>query len=215
MKILIADDEPVSRRLIERTLERYGYEVITAGDGAAAIRELIKPDGPRLALIDWMMPELDGPEVCRQLRARQGSPYVYMLLLTSKELSEDIVTGLEAGADDYLTKPCEPAELQARLRTGQRILKLEDNLVEAREQMRFKATHDALTALWDRGAILALLRGEVNRSAADFPVGQGRDSFAPAWRDEQNCRGLPYFATHVRRRPLQRDQRCSRPPGGR
>jgi len=170
MKILIADDEPVSRRLIERTLERYGYEVITAGDGAAAILELIKPDGPRLALIDWMMPELDGPEVCRQLRARQGSPYVYMLLLTSKELSEDIVTGLEAGADDYLTKPCEPAELQARLRTGQRILKLEDNLVEAREQMRFKATHDALTSLWDRGAILALLRGELNRTAADFPV---------------------------------------------
>ena len=92
MKILIADDEPVSRRLIERTLERYGYEVITAGDGAAAILELIKPDGPRLALIDWMMPELDGPEVCRQLRARQGSPYVYMLLLTSK------ITPIETGA---------------------------------------------------------------------------------------------------------------------
>jgi two-component system cell cycle response regulator len=170
MKILIADDEPVSRKLIERTLERYGYEVITAGDGAAAARELSKPDGPRLALIDWMMPELDGPEVCRQVRARQASPYVYMLLLTSKELSEDIVTGLEAGADDYLTKPCEPAELQARLRTGQRILKLEDNLVEAREQMRFKATHDALTSLWDRGAILSLLQSEVGRSAAGFPV---------------------------------------------
>jgi len=170
MKILIADDEPVSRRLIERTLERYGYEVISAGDGAEAARELSKPDGPRLALIDWMMPELDGPEVCRQIRARQSSPYVYMLLLTSKELSEDIVTGLEAGADDYLTKPCEPAELQARLRTGQRILKLEDNLVEARELMRYKATHDALTSLWDRGAILSLLRGEVNRSAASFPV---------------------------------------------
>ena len=170
MKILIADDEPVSRRLIERTLERYGYEVITAGDGAAAARELAKPDGPRLALIDWMMPELDGPEVCRQIRARQSSPYVYMLLLTSKELSEDIVAGLEAGADDYLTKPCEPAELQARLRTGQRILKLEDNLVEAREQMRFKATHDALTSLLDRGAILSLLSGEVNRTDAGFPV---------------------------------------------
>jgi diguanylate cyclase (GGDEF)-like protein len=170
MKILIADDEPVSRRLIERTLERCGYEVITAGDGAAAVRELSKPDGPRLALIDWMMPEMDGPAVCRAIRARQSSPYVYMLLLTSKELSEDIVTGLEAGADDYLTKPCEPAELQARLRTGQRILKLEDNLVEAREQMRYKATHDALTSLWDRGAILSLLSGEVNRTAAGFPL---------------------------------------------
>jgi two-component system cell cycle response regulator len=170
MKILIADDEVISRRMIERTLERFGYEVITAGDGAAAARELSKPDGPRLALIDWMMPEMDGPEVCRQIRARIGSPYVYMLLLTSKELSEDIVAGLEAGADDYLTKPCEPAELQARLRTGQRILKLEDDLVEAREQMRFKATHDALTSLWDRGAILSLLRGEVNRTAGGFPV---------------------------------------------
>jgi len=170
MKILIADDEPVSRRLIERTLERFGYEVIVAGNGAEAARELSKPDGPRLALIDWMMPELDGPEVCRQIRARQSSPYVYMLLLTSKELSEDIVAGLEAGADDYLTKPCEPAELQARLRTGQRILKLEDNLVEARELMRFKATHDALTSLWDRGAILNLLSGEVSRSAAGFPL---------------------------------------------
>jgi diguanylate cyclase (GGDEF)-like protein len=170
MKILIADDEPVSRRLIERTQERYGYEVITAGDGAAAVRELAKPDGPRLALIDWMMPELDGPEVCRQIRAKQSSPYVYMLLLTSKELPEDIVAGLEAGADDYLTKPCEPSELQARLRTGQRILKLEDTLVEAREQMRFKATHDALTSLLDRGAILSLLSGEVNRTGAGFPV---------------------------------------------
>jgi two-component system cell cycle response regulator len=170
MKILVADDEAVSRRLIERTLERYGYEVITASDGAAAARELAKPDGPRLALIDWMMPEMDGPEVCRHVRARQSSPYVYILLLTSKELSEDIVAGLEAGADDYLTKPCEPAELQARLRTGQRILKLEDNLVEAREQMRFKATHDALTSLWDRGAILTLLSNEVNRTEAGFPV---------------------------------------------
>jgi len=170
MKILIADDESVSRRLIERTLQRYGYEVIAVEDGAAAACELAKPDAPRLALIDWMMPELDGPEVCRQVRARQSSPYVYMLLLTSKELSEDIVAGLEAGADDYLTKPCEPAELQARLRTGERILKLEDNLVEAREQMRFKATHDALNSLWDRGAILSLLRGEVNRTAAGFPI---------------------------------------------
>jgi diguanylate cyclase (GGDEF)-like protein len=85
-------------------------------------------------------------------------------LLTAKQSSEDIVQGLKAGADDYLTKPCHPAELQARLHTGRRILQLEDKLVEAREQMRFKATHDSLTSLWDRGAVLTLLRSELSRA---------------------------------------------------
>ena len=120
--------------------------------------------GPRLALIDWMMPGLDGPGVCQEVRTRHNDLYVYIVLLTSKESSEDIVKGLEAGADDYLTKPCRPAELKARLHTGRRILQLEDKLVEAREGMRFKATHDPLTSLWDRGAILTLLRSELNRS---------------------------------------------------
>lgn len=167
MNILVADDEPVSRRLMERMLQRNGYEVITAEDGRQAARELFKVDGPRLALIDWVMPELDGPGVCREVRRRQHGSYVYILLLTSKQSSEDVVRGLEAGADDYLTKPCNPAELKARLHTGRRILQLEDKLVEAREEMRYKATHDSLTSLWDRGAILALLRSELCRSIRD------------------------------------------------
>src|SRR6202044_593173 len=123
--------------------------------------------GPRLALIDWMMPGLDGPGVCREVRTRHNDLYVYILLLTSKESSEDIVHGLEAGADDYLTKPCHPAELHARLHTGRRILQLEDRLIEAREEMRYKATHDALTGLLDRGAILSLLQGELLRSTRE------------------------------------------------
>jgi diguanylate cyclase (GGDEF)-like protein len=164
MRILVADDDPVSLRMMERMLQNSGYEVITADNGREAARELSKPDGPRLALIDWMMPELDGPGVCRAVRRRHDDAYVYMLLLTSKQSSGDVVQGLEAGADDYLTKPCHPAELMARLHTGRRILQLEDKLVEAREEMRFKATHDALTSLWDRAAILALLRSELNRS---------------------------------------------------
>jgi two-component system, cell cycle response regulator len=164
MKILVADDDPVSRRLMERILQQSAYEVILVENGRQAVQELVREGGPRLALIDWMMPELDGPNVCREVRNRHNDLYVYMLLLTSKELSEDIVKGLEAGADDYLTKPCHPAELRARLHTGRRILSLEDKLVEAREEMRFKATHDALTSLWDRGAILALLRSELSRS---------------------------------------------------
>jgi diguanylate cyclase (GGDEF)-like protein len=167
MKILVADDDPVSLRIMERTLEKSGYEVVTVDNGRHAAAELSKEDGPRLALIDWMMPELDGPGVCRVVRARTHDAYVYIMLLTSKQLTEDVVKGLEAGADDYLTKPCHPSELKARLHTGQRILELEDKLVVAREDMRFKATHDSLTSLWDRGSIFALLKSELSRSSRE------------------------------------------------
>jgi diguanylate cyclase (GGDEF)-like protein len=164
VKILIADDEALSRRLLEKTLERAGYEVTAVEDGRLAVERLSQPDGPRLALLDWVMPELDGPGVCREVRKRQEQAYVYMVLLTSKESKEDIVTGLESGADDYLTKPFNAEELKARLRTGERILHLEGRLVEAREQMRFKATHDALTSIWNRGVIMDLLGRELSRS---------------------------------------------------
>ncbi len=173
MKILVADDDAVSLRMMERMLQQHGYEVVAASDGRTAADILARPDRPRLALIDWMMPELDGPGVCREVRERHGGSYVYILLLTAKQSSEDIVIGLGAGADDYLTKPCHPAELEARLHTGRRILQLEDKLVQAREEMRYKATHDGLTSLWDRSAILALLRSELNRSmraSAPSPV---------------------------------------------
>jgi two-component system cell cycle response regulator len=164
LKILIADDEALSRRLLEKTLERAGYEVIAVENGRAAVRQLCQSDGPRLALLDWVMPELDGPGVCREVRSQQNDSYVYMVLLTSKESKEDIVTGLESGADDYLTKPFNVDELKARLRTGERILHLEGRLVEAREMMRYKATHDALTSIWNRGVIMDLLGRELMRS---------------------------------------------------
>jgi two-component system, cell cycle response regulator len=167
LKILIADDEALSRRLLEKTLERAGYEVLAVENGRLAVEQLNRPDGPRLALLDWIMPELDGPGVCREVRQQQDQQeraYVYMVLLTSKESKEDIVAGLESGADDYLTKPFNVDELKARLRTGERILHLEGRLVEAREMMRFKATHDALTSIWNRGVILDLLGRELARS---------------------------------------------------
>ena len=164
MKILIADDEAMSRLLLQKTLERAGYEVTAVEDGRQAAEQICKTDGPRLALLDWVMPELDGPGVCREVRKRKERSYVYMVLLTSKEAKEDVVAGLESGADDYLTKPFDGEELKARLRTGLRILELEDRLVEAREEMRFKASHDALTALWNRGMILELLGRELSRS---------------------------------------------------
>ncbi len=163
MKILVADDDLVSRRMLEKALVRAGYEVVAVADGAAAAEHLCHTEGPRLALLDWEMPELDGPDVCRLVRKKKDQGYVYMILLTSKGLKTDIVAGLGAGADDYLTKPFDIDELKARLRTGQRILHLEGRLVEARENMRYKATHDALTSLFNRGVIMDLLAREVSR----------------------------------------------------
>ena len=164
MRILIADDEMTSRRLLQRTLEHAGYAVTAVENGRQAIEQLGQSKGPRLALLDWMMPELDGLGVCREIRKNKNLSYVYMVLLTSKGEKEDIVDGLESGADDYLTKPFNAEELKARLRTGLRILDLEDRLVQAREQMRFQATHDGLTSLWNRSVIVDLLGRELVRS---------------------------------------------------
>ncbi len=143
---------------------RAGYEVTAVENGRLAVEHLCPGDGPRLALVDWEMPEVNGPGVCREVRKRKEQSNVYMVLLTSKESKEDVVAGLESGADDYLTKPFDPEELKARLRTGLRILNLEDRLVEAREKMRFQATHDGLTTLWNRGVIVDLLGRELARS---------------------------------------------------
>ena len=164
MKILIADDESVSRRILSGLLTKWGYEVVSVEDGNAAWEHLNTQDAPRLALLDWMMPGRNGVDVCRELRGHRPEPYTYVLLLTAKDAKESVVEGLESGADDYLTKPFHPQELKARLRVGLRLLHLEDTLVQAREAMRFKATHDALTGVWNRGSILEMLDREVNRS---------------------------------------------------
>lgn len=164
MRILVAEDDAISRTLLERTLQRAGYEVIAVADGAQALAELAKNDAPRLALLDWIMPAKDGVEVCRQVRREKDAAYTYLILLSSRESKQDIVKGLESGADDYLTKPFDIDELKARLRTGERILELEDRLVEARESMRFQATHDLLTSLWNRGVILELVTRDILRS---------------------------------------------------
>lgn len=163
MKILIADDDAISCRVMERMLEQAGYEILVANNGRDAMEKLLSENGPRLALLDWMMPELDGTQVCREVRKNPERPYIYMIVLTARNSRDDLLKGLEAGADDYLTKPCNPDELKARLRTGMRILLLEDRLVEAREAMRFEATHDALTSLWNRRTILAHLQSDLDR----------------------------------------------------
>ena len=164
MRALIADDDSVVRWLLQSLLRKWGYEVVVAQDGTEAWQALQAEHSPRLALLDWMMPGMDGVEVCREARKRVAQPYVYILLLTSKDNKRDVIDGLESGADDYLTKPFHPEELQARIRVGKRILDLEDNLVAAREALQFKATHDALTGLWNRAAILDILSRELPRA---------------------------------------------------
>jgi two-component system cell cycle response regulator len=164
MKVLIADDDPVSRLVVERFLKKWGYDVVSVHDGNTAHRSLLADDAPRLAVLDWMMPGFTGPELCREIRQRVGHPYTYLLLVTSREGKDDVIDGLNAGADDYLTKPVHPEELQARLRVGVRVLELEDKLLAAQDVLQHKATHDALTGGLNRAAITELLRRELARA---------------------------------------------------
>lgn len=160
MRILIAEDDAISRRLLQATLTKHGYDVVAACDGQAAWDALQAPDAPRLAILDWMMPGMDGPQVCREVRKRGDQGYVYLLLLTARDRKQDLIEGLEAGADDYLVKPFDTFELKARLDVGRRILDLQRQLLSAYEEMRHRATHDALTAVYNRGAILESLNRE-------------------------------------------------------
>ncbi|MBM4125127.1 MAG: diguanylate cyclase [Nitrospira sp.] len=164
MKALIADDDPISQRILKTALSKWGYEVMVTQNGAEALEILHRADGPRLAILDWMMPNLDGLEVCRAVRTQAAQPYVYLLLLTSKSHRTDVIAGLGAGSDDYLTKPIDLEELRARLQAGQRILDLQTELIAAREAFHLQATHDSLTGLWNRAAIFDALERESARA---------------------------------------------------
>lgn len=172
MKVLIAEDDAVSRRVAEVFLRKWEYEVTSATNGTEAWEALEAPDAPRLVLLDWMMPGLEGVEICRRLRAKTVRPYVYIVLLTARGQKQNLLDGLEAGADDYLTKPFEPEELRARLRVGQRILAVQDELIAARDALLYQATHDALTGAYNRGESLEFLSRELGRGLREGrPVG--------------------------------------------
>jgi len=131
MKILVAEDDVVTRKMLVVTLERLGWEVIQAEDGNAAwqLFETLKgKDAPELAVLDWMMPGVEGIEICRRLRTTPGFELVYVILVTSRGGKEDLSYGLAAGANDYITKPFDPVELQARVRVGERMVRLQRSL---------------------------------------------------------------------------------------
>jgi diguanylate cyclase (GGDEF)-like protein len=167
MKVLIADDSATSRAMLRAALLKWGYEVVMAENGAEAWEILAKPDPPPLAILDWVMPYLTGPEVCSKVRETRREPYTYILLLTSKNTKDETVEGLEAGADDYIVKPFNQQELSVRLRAGKRIIELQLSLMEAREELREKASKDLLTMLPNRAAIMSLLEQEIARCHRD------------------------------------------------
>lgn len=157
MNLLVVEDDPVSRRLVEAFSTRWGYEVTAVENARDAWDILQKPDAPSLVVSDWMMPDMDGLELCRRIRAMERDDYIYVILLTAKDRKEDIVEGLKAGADDYLVKPFHKDELRYRIRTGERIVTLE-------QRIRHMAETDPLTQLLNRGAFMMRLEAEIGRS---------------------------------------------------
>lgn len=164
MKVLVADDNLSFRHVLEKMLAKWGYQIVVAQDGGQAWELLQGDDPPRLAILDWMMPGLDGVEICRRLRGQNREPYIYILLVTAKDTAEELVEGMEAGADDYIRKPVNSHELRVRLRAGRRILDLQEELVGAREDLRRQATHDSLTDLWNRNVMFDIVDRELKRA---------------------------------------------------
>ncbi len=160
--ILIVEDHPVSRKLLEKSLLKRGYQVTSVENGIQALEQLNAHFFP-IVLSDWMMPEMDGPQLCRAIRKGAFPGYVFIILLTAKDSKEDIITGLRAGADDYLTKPINNAELIARLNTGFRILELEQSLKSANEEIRILSITDSLTGCYNRAYLNERLLQEINR----------------------------------------------------
>ena len=141
MRILIAEDDRISRRLLEMTLQRLSFEVTITENGAQALEVLNGPEPPQLAILDWMMPEMDGIEVCRALRSQTREKYTYIIFLTARGQKKDIIEALESGADDYLIKPFDPQELRSRLRVGMRVLKLESALADKVQELEGAMQH--------------------------------------------------------------------------
>lgn len=156
MKVLVAEDSRYYQKMLQDTLTKWGYTVVLASNGLEALEKLQEEDGPKLAIIDWVMPHVDGLEVCAKVRSVLNRSYIYLILLTANSSKEDVVKGLEAGADDYIIKPFNEMELKFRLKTGVRIINLENRIMQL-------ALTDPLTELLNRRAFIERLEGEIER----------------------------------------------------
>ncbi len=167
MRVLIAEDDITSRVLLKKVLEKWGYDVAVTTNGADAWRVLQADDAPRIAILDWMMPEMDGIDVCRRVRALDTRQPPYVILLTALGEKDHMMTGFEAGADDYVGKPYDPAELRARIGVGRRLVELNEELIETQTRLEVQAHTDPLTGLPNRRAIVEALDEELQRSARE------------------------------------------------
>ena len=164
VKILLAEGDSAVSASLRGLLQEWGYDAVTAATQAEAWAVLQSDHCPRFVVLDWTTSGIDGVEICRRIRARSRGEYTYVVLLTACNDSQDVVAGMEAGADDYITKPFDSAELRARLWAGRRILELQEQLVHARETLRDQAARDGLTGLWNRVTILDVLEKEISRA---------------------------------------------------
>jgi len=161
-RLLLVDDDSVSRSVLSRQLAGRGYDILEAESGGGALRILTQADAPRMAVVDWNMGTINGPELCRILRGR--SPYVYVVLTTAREGRRPLVEAMNSGADGYIQKPVDVDELEAWLVAGQRIVELQDGLLKAHAELERRATHDALTGVRNRGSLMEILGRELRRS---------------------------------------------------
>lgn len=162
-RILLAEDARTTARILQSRLESWGYDVTVVHDGLSAWEILRSNKAPSISVVDWVMPGMTGIELVKKVRELEPEPYRYIIMVTAKSEKGDIIKGLEAGADDYLTKPVDMEELEVRLWAGKRIIRLQSQLVRAREALRYQATHDPLTGLWNHVSILDFLEREIAR----------------------------------------------------
>jgi two-component system, cell cycle response regulator len=164
LSVLVAEDNAVMQTVIKFMLSSWGYEPILTVNGTDAWEILRGNDAPRLAILDWMMPGIDGVELCRRVRAAGKEPYTYLMLLSARTEGADLIRAMDGGADDYLRKPFDAQELRVRLSAGRRIIELQEELVAAREALRAQATCDSLTGLLNHAHILGALQGALQEA---------------------------------------------------
>ncbi len=184
MQILVADDDITSRIAVRRKLMQLGYDVVMASDGPEALAGLLAPGAPALAILDWVMPGMEGTEVCRRIRAARAGQPLYIILLTSKDGKEHIVEGLDKGANDFISKPFDPDELRARVRVGQRVVELELSLAE-----KVRTLENALTHIKTLQGILPICM-YCHKIRTDKQVWERLEQYIVAHTDAQFSHGL-------------------------
>jgi diguanylate cyclase (GGDEF)-like protein len=172
MKVLVVEDSAVDRRIVTKHLKEWKYQFAVTTTGEEGWKALQAEDAPKLVIMDWMLPDTEGVELCRKIRNRPDKPYTYIMLVTARDRKRDMLRAMEAGADDYVVKPFNKLELKARLIAASRILDLQEQLIRLGDSLRFAATHDNLSGLWNRAQILNFLERELVRSSRDLsPLG--------------------------------------------